>query len=99
VAAAHEGIPRDLLHPQPGMPVELWLPQLVQRLEDTRAISAEAARWAVAAWAEALGVTLPDLGASDRPESPVPEVKPRGSLRSRGAGAGIARAGIARAGA
>jgi hypothetical protein len=62
LAAADEGIPRDLLEPPPGVPASVSQSRLVQRLEDQRAISPEAARWAVAAWSEALGIAAPEPG-------------------------------------
>lgn len=56
VGALEERIAADLIHANKGVPREVLLAQLTQRLQDNLAYTREAARWAVDSWAVALGV-------------------------------------------
>lgn len=62
--AIEEGIPQDLLVVHSGEPVQSVASRLAKRLSDNRALAREAAEWAVSAWANALGITLPTAVAS-----------------------------------
>ena len=55
VHAVRQHVPEDLLTPRHSLPLALTEAFLVKRLEDELGFSGEVARWAVAAWAEALG--------------------------------------------
>lgn len=70
--ALEEGIPADLRRVQSGVPHHMVLTQLAQRLASERAITADAARWAVSAWSVALGFD-PAEGGHD---TPTPEPRP-----------------------
>lgn len=59
VVSAREGIARDLLSPNAGLPSALLGSRLVARLCDNLALDEAAARWAVETWAEALKVPNP----------------------------------------
>jgi WD40 repeat protein len=54
--ALHEEVAADLQKIPPNFPTALPLSQLSRRLQDRHAMQASAARWAVEAWAWALGV-------------------------------------------
>ena len=56
VGALKERVPLDLLAGRGAMPRGLLLSRLAKRLEDQLALTEDAARWAVASWALALGV-------------------------------------------
>lgn len=56
VAALEERAAADLLATNTGLPREVLLTKLAQRLHDNRAIDKHAARWAVGSWALALEV-------------------------------------------
>ncbi len=56
VAALEERVTTDLLAANTGLPREVLLTKLAQRLHDNRAMDKHAARWAVGSWALALGV-------------------------------------------
>lgn len=56
VGALEERIAADLINARRGVPREVLLAQLTQRLQDNLAYTREAARWAVDSWAVALGV-------------------------------------------
>jgi hypothetical protein len=70
VAAQKERVAADLLTPQVGVPREVLLARLTQRLQDNLGLTEEAARWAVDSWALALGLQLP------QPTAPTPLVMP-----------------------
>jgi hypothetical protein len=55
--AVREGVPEDLLNSSRGEPICLIEERLAQRLSGNLAFDAEAARWAVATWASALGLS------------------------------------------
>jgi hypothetical protein len=56
ISAMEERVPIDLAATNAGMPREVLLTKLAQRLHDNLAIDKDAARWAVNSWAFALGV-------------------------------------------
>ena len=56
VAAVEEGVARDLLSTSSGLPAEVLLGRLSDRLQANRGVSADLARWSVESWAVALGV-------------------------------------------
>lgn len=56
VSALEERVAADLLAASAGMPREVLLTRLAQRLHDNLAMDERAARWAVNSWALALGV-------------------------------------------
>ncbi len=56
VGALEERVAADLMRGGKSMPREVLLVQLAQRLQDNLAYTLPAARWAVEAWAVALGV-------------------------------------------
>jgi hypothetical protein len=56
VAAVEEGVAGDLLSTSSGLPVEVLLGRLSDRLQADRGISPDLARWSVECWAVALGV-------------------------------------------
>jgi len=60
VVAMEERVVAALQAPQPGVPAELLLARLTKRLVDNRALTEDAARWAVESWALALEITMPD---------------------------------------
>lgn len=71
VSAVEEGVPAELHQSPAGVPTELLLARLTERLVDNRALDEEAARWAVESWALALGMRLPPRPAvSERPMAP-----------------------------
>ncbi len=56
VHAIRQKIPSDLLEPRHALPLPLLRGFLAKRLQDELGFSDEASRWAVAAWADALGI-------------------------------------------
>ncbi len=54
--AAREGVPAELLTSRDGTPPAVLGQRLVRLLQDNLAMADDAARWAVSAWAAALGV-------------------------------------------
>ncbi len=54
--ALEERVPQDLMRVHSGEPISSLSPRLARRLTDDKALSADAARWAVHAWAQGLGV-------------------------------------------
>jgi serine/threonine protein kinase, bacterial len=56
VGAQRERVPADLLASSGGAPTQIVITRLAKRLEDNLGLAEEAARWAVASWAIALGV-------------------------------------------
>jgi HEAT repeat protein len=56
VSAARQKVPVDLLAPRHSLSIALLKDFLAKRLRDELSLSDEASRWAVASWAEALGV-------------------------------------------
>jgi len=71
--AARLHVTDDLLAPRHTLPLSLTEGFLVKRLEDELGFSGEAARWAVAAWAEALGLETPAAPRTTAGPSPAPE--------------------------
>ncbi len=66
ISALEQGVVEDLERLVPQLPFSVVLPRLTAELHDTTALSEEAARWAVTAWADALGlVSEADLTAAD----------------------------------
>lgn len=59
IMAQEEQVAADLQAARPDVPLELLLARLTRRLVDHRALAYGAARWAVEAWALALGMRLP----------------------------------------
>jgi hypothetical protein len=62
VSALRERVAADLLAPRVGVPTELLVRRLTQRLCDNVALAEDDAKWAVESWALALGV--PDVSVS-----------------------------------
>ena len=60
--ALRERIPHELLDSR--VPLQLQVPRLARRLERVSAVRMDVARWAVGAWAHALGIAAP----KDMPE-------------------------------
>lgn len=54
--ALEEHVPQDLMRVHSGEPISSLSPRLARRLTDDKALSPDAARWAVNAWAQGLGV-------------------------------------------
>lgn len=67
VAAQKERVAVDLLSSQDGVPREVLLTRLTQRLQDNLGLTEEAARWAVDSWALALGLKLSQPVATSAP--------------------------------
>lgn len=57
--ALEERIPQDLMRVQSGEPIRSLGPRLVKRLEEEKAMSGDASRWAVQTWAQGLGLAAP----------------------------------------
>lgn len=77
VHAVRQHVTDDLLVPRHSLPLSLTEGFLVKRLEDELGLSREVAQWAVASWAEALGLAAPspsapakDAGQADGPALP-----------------------------
>jgi hypothetical protein len=56
VAAVEEGVAGELLTSSSGLPTEVLLGRLSDRLQANRGVSSDLARWGVESWAVALGV-------------------------------------------
>jgi outer membrane lipoprotein SlyB len=56
--ALEERVPQDLLRVHSGEPIASLSPRLVKRLSDEKAMSPQASRWAVATWAQGLGLDV-----------------------------------------
>jgi hypothetical protein len=56
VAAVEEGVAGELLSSSSGLPTEVLLGRLSDRLQANRGVSSDLARWGVESWAVALGV-------------------------------------------
>jgi TPR repeat protein len=56
VAAVEEGVADELLSSSSGLPIEVLLDRLSDRLQANRGVSVDLARWSVECWAVALGV-------------------------------------------
>jgi hypothetical protein len=56
VAAVEEGVADELLSSSSGLPIEVLLDRLSDRLQANRGVSVDLARWSVECWAAALGV-------------------------------------------
>jgi outer membrane lipoprotein SlyB len=82
--ALEERVPQDLMRVHSGEPIGSLSPRLAKRLSDEKAMSPHASRWAVATWAQGLGLETalglgPDLvGVDDEPVhfAPTPSVGP-----------------------
>jgi hypothetical protein len=59
VAASEEKIPRDLLSIK-DTHTQIWVKKFIIRLQRNRALSEDAAKWAVESWAVAFGIVLVD---------------------------------------
>lgn len=79
-AAQEERVADDLQDIKGGIPLPVLVAQLTRRLVDNRALAADAARWAVDAWAYALHLTddepLPAVESSPRAESTPDRITP-----------------------
>ena len=64
IHAIRQKVPADLLEPRHALPQALLRGFLAKRLQDELAFSDEAARWAVATWASALGIDRTDASAN-----------------------------------
>ena len=71
-AALDADVPSALLQSPRGVPLEAVLSDLTRRLCDDTGLAEEAARWAVAAWAEALGLAAAPSGAVVTPAGTPP---------------------------
>jgi outer membrane lipoprotein SlyB len=83
--ALEDRVPQDLMRVHSGEPIGSLSPRLAKRLSDEKAMSPHASRWAVATWAQGLGLESalglgPDfVGVDDGPAlgaSPAPGVGP-----------------------
>jgi len=54
--ALEERVPQDLMRVHSGEPIASLSPRLAKRLSDEKAMSPHASRWAVATWAQGLGL-------------------------------------------
>ena len=73
VSAVEEEVAAELREVQSGVPVELLLERLTNRLVDNCALDEEAACWTVESWALALGIKPPPRPARrPRPRRPAP---------------------------
>ncbi len=76
--ALEDRVPQDLMRVHSGEPIASLSPRLAKRLSDEKAMSPQASRWAVATWAQGLGLETalglgPDfVGADDAPAHSVP---------------------------
>jgi hypothetical protein len=77
VGALRDGIPAELQRTPGSVPMEVRLATLSQRLANDQALDPAAARWAVDAWAAALGVTA----APPLPAPPEAVAQYRGALQ------------------
>lgn len=68
--ALEDRVPQDLMRVHSGEPISSLSPRLARRLSEEKALSTDAARWAVHAWAQGLGLeaALPP----QTPQTPVP---------------------------
>ena len=71
--ALDDRVPQDLMRVHSGEPIASLSPRLAKRLSDEKAMSPQASRWAVATWAQGLGLETalglgPDfVGSADEP--------------------------------
>jgi outer membrane lipoprotein SlyB len=71
--ALEDRVPQDLMRVHSGEPIASLSPRLAKRLSDEKAMSPQASRWAVATWAQGLGLESalglgPDfVGGDDEP--------------------------------
>jgi hypothetical protein len=63
--AQEEQVPNDLLEMKSRMPTSVLVAQLTRRLMDNRALTEDAARWAVESWALALGMDVEGASVGD----------------------------------
>ena len=68
INAQKEGVASELLKTSNSVPREIVLARLTKRLQDDLYMTREAARWAVEAWAEALGVTVSEAEKVSKPQ-------------------------------
>ena len=89
-AAQEERVAADLLKMPAGTPKPIVLDQLSRRLQQRRAFTPEAARWAVDSWALALGiVSSAELNSAPPAASaPQPPTEPADAKYGTGAPAG-----------
>lgn len=75
--AVRQHVTDDLLVPRHTLPLTLTKGFLVKRLEDELGFSGEVAQWAVASWAEALGLEAPSASRTspDLPLAPGPAAR------------------------
>jgi WD40 repeat protein len=66
VNAIREGVPKELLSPPVGLPLESVSTRLIQRLFENQGIDKRLAQWAVQSWGTALGV---EIVLDDTPET------------------------------
>jgi hypothetical protein len=92
-AAAEEGIPDQLR--SSSAPFELTLPRLAAGLAQTRALDAEAARWAVQSWANALGIEASANSAAGHDSAPADDPRKRGAAEIRETLGEVERAAVA----
>ncbi|MDD1685194.1 MAG: HEAT repeat domain-containing protein [Methanoregula sp.] len=74
VSAVRQKVPADLLAPRHSLSITLLKDFLAKRLRDELSLSEEASHWAVASWADALGVTGNTL-IQDPEQEPVRQVR------------------------
>jgi len=70
--ALEEGVATDLRHPPAGLPASLLGSRLVARLVTERCLDRNAAEWAVCAWADAMGISLPTVASVPIPSTAKP---------------------------
>lgn len=97
--ALEEHVPQDLMRVHSGEPISSLSPRLARRLTDDKALSPEAARWAVNAWAQGLGVesvllsqpVQADAGLAHQEGQPVDTFTAHSAANQRFSGGGSAR--------
>lgn len=67
--ALDEHVPQDLMRVHSGEPISSLSPRLARRLTDDKALAPDAARWAVNAWAQGLGVESVLLSQPAQPDA------------------------------
>jgi len=69
VSAVREGVVADLLSAPDGLPIDALIARLCARLQDRTAMNPEAAGWAVASLAQALGKGQAEVASPEPPET------------------------------
>jgi outer membrane lipoprotein SlyB len=74
--ALEDRVPQDLMRVHSGEPISSLTPRLAKRLSDDKAMSPQASRWAVATWAQGLGLESalglgPDFVGADDETAPI----------------------------